>query len=95
MEPKKITDKSLADIFETLQKGSEESIGIYLYKGLRLQISKYKASGAERFARLYHRRRGNGECVICGKKVTQKNSRTGKLYRLCTDHREKIDKKAT
>jgi hypothetical protein len=95
MVPKKVTIKSLESIFETLKKGSEESIGIYLYKGLRVQISKYQASGAERFARLYHRRRKNGECVVCGKKVTQKNARTGKLYRLCVEHREKIDKKAT
>ncbi len=94
MEPKKVTIKSLQGILDNLKEASEEAIGTYLYKGLRLQISKYKASGSERFARLYHRRRKQGLCVVCGKKVTQRNARTGKLYRLCDVHREKIDKKA-
>ena len=93
MEPKKITIKKLQDIASDLSKGDESSIGTYLYKGLRVQISKYKASGSERFARLYHKRRTLGLCVICGTKVTQKNPRTKKLYRLCSVHREKIDRK--
>jgi hypothetical protein len=92
MEPKKVTIKSLQGILDNLKTASEAAIGTYLYKGLRLQISKYKASGAERFARLYHRRRNQGLCVVCGEKVTHKNPRTGKLYRLCNEHREKIDK---
>jgi hypothetical protein len=94
MEPKKVTIKSLKGILDNLKDASEEAIGTYLYKGLRVQISKYKASGSERFARLYHRRRKQGLCVVCGKKVTHRNSRTGKLYRLCDVHREKIDKKS-
>jgi hypothetical protein len=93
MEPKKITIKSLDKIFELLKKADEDSIGTYLYKGLRVQISKYKATGSERFSRLYHRRRNNGQCVVCGTKVTKKNPRTKRLYRLCETHREKIDKK--
>ena len=93
MEPKKVTIKSLQGILDNLKTASEEAIGTYLYKGLRLQVSKYKASGSERFARLYHRRRNQGLCVVCGKKVTHKNPRTGHLYRLCVEHREKIDKK--
>lgn len=93
MEPQKITNKKLGEITGKLERGSEESIGTYLYKGLRVQISKYKASGAERFARLYHRRRQEGLCVVCGKRVTHKNPRTGNLYRLCNEHRNKIDKK--
>ncbi len=93
MEPKKVTIKSLQGILDNLKTASEEAIGTYLYKGLRLQVSKYKASGSERFARLYHRRRNQGLCVVCGKKVVHKNPRTGNLYRLCNEHREKIDKK--
>ena len=93
MEPKKVTITKLRNVVDELAKGSESSIGTYLYKGLRVQISKYRASGSERFARLYHRRRSQGLCVVCGTKVTQKNPRTGKLYRLCAIHRAKIDRK--
>ncbi len=95
MEPKKITVKSVEKIFNLLKTADEESIGTYLYKGLRVQISKYKATGSERFSRLYHKRRNKGMCVVCGTKVVKKNPRTKKLYRLCDEHREKIDKKRT
>ena len=93
MEPKTVTIKKLEGVLDHLKKASEEAIGTYLYKGLRIQISQYQASGSERFARLYHKRRKLGLCVICGAKVTAKNRRTGKLYRLCDFHRKKIDKK--
>ena len=94
MEPRKVTVARLRSVLDQLTKGSEKSIGTYLYKGLRIQISKYRASGSERFARLYHRRRSQGQCVVCGVKVTHKNPRTGRLYRLCPTHREKIDHKS-
>ena len=94
MEPKKVTQKRLDQVVDNLKSASEEAIGTYLYKGLRVQISKYKASGSERFRRLYKRRREQGLCVICGEKVSSKNTRTGKLYRLCDNHREKIDRKS-
>lgn len=76
-----------------LMNGSEEARGTFLYKGFRLQISKYKASGAERTSRLYHKRRKLGLCIRCGAKVTDKNPRSGKLYRLCEYHRDIIDRK--
>ena len=95
MEPSKISIKQLRKIADDFKEGQESAIGIYLYKGLRVQISKYKASGAERFARLYRKRREKGLCVICAQKVTDKNPRTGKLYRLCAEHREKIDRKSS
>jgi hypothetical protein len=94
MEPTKVSIKQLKKIANDFQAGEESSIGIYLYKGLRIQISKYKASGAERFARLYRKRREKGLCVICAEKVVDKNPRTKKLYRLCAEHREKIDRKS-
>ncbi|MBN1409597.1 MAG: hypothetical protein JW969_02040 [Spirochaetales bacterium] len=94
MEPTTITSTRLKQITDNFKKGLESSIGIYLFKGLRIQVSKYKASGSERFARLYHKRRENGLCVICGAKVKEKNPRTKKLYRLCSDHRDKIDRKS-
>lgn len=95
MEPTKVSIKQLQKIVDNFKQGFESSIGIYLYKGLRVQISKYKASGAERFARLYRNRREKGLCVICAEKVSEKNPRTGKLYRLCNEHREKIDRKSS
>ena len=93
MEPTKITATKLQGIIDELLKGSEEARGTFLYKGFRLQISKYKASGAERTSRLYHKRRKLGLCIRCGAKVKNKNPRTGKLYRLCDYHRNLIDRK--
>ena len=93
MEPKKVTVKSLEKIFEDIKEGSDSSIGNYLFKGYRIQVSKYKSSGTERYMRLYNTRREQGLCVRCGIKVTDKNSKTGKLYRLCEHHREITDRK--
>jgi len=93
MEPKKITAKKIEQILEELKKNSDEAIGNYLFKGYRIQISKYKSSGTERYMRLYKQRREQGLCVRCGKKVTKKNPHTGKPYRLCEYHREITDKK--
>lgn len=93
MEPRRLSTVRLEEILDGLKQGSEESIGTYLFRGLRVQISKFRASGAERFSRLYRRRRDHGLCVICGEKVTGRNPRTGRLYRLCDLHRDKIDRK--
>ncbi len=93
MEPKKVTIKALEKVIEELKNGSESAIGNYLFKSYRIQVSKYKSSGTERYMRLYKRRREEGLCVRCGKKVTKKNTRTGKLYRLCEYHRQITDKK--
>jgi hypothetical protein len=94
MEPIKATPQVLQKIIDDLIKGTHDSRGSYLYKGFRLQISSYKASGAERTSRLYHRRRDLGLCIRCGKKVGDRNPRTGKLYRLCSEHRSMIDTKS-
>ena len=93
MEPVKVNPASLDKIAADLKKDPELAIGNYLYKGYRIQISKYKASGAERVQQLYKRRRDNGLCIVCGTKVTRKNPSTGKLYRLCDTHRSLIDQK--
>ena len=85
--------KKLQELIDSLQTGSEDSIGNYLYKGFRIQVSRYKSSGTERYMRLYKKRRDQGLCVRCGEKVTKKNPKTGKLYRLCEYHREITDKK--
>ncbi len=93
MDPKKINVKDLTSVYRELQKGSESSIGNYLFKGLRIQISKYKSSGTERYMRLYNKRRNEGLCIRCGNKVTKRNPHTGKLYRLCEYHREITDRR--
>jgi len=93
MEPLKINPAQIDKIADELKKDPEKSIGNYLYKGYRIQISKYKASGAERVQQLYKRRRSQGLCIVCGTKVTKKNPLTGKLYRLCEVHRALIDQK--
>jgi len=93
MDPKKINLKDLTSVYRELQKGSESSIGNYLFKGLRIQISKYKSSGTERYMRLYNKRRNEGLCIRCGNKVTKRNPHTGKLYRLCEYHREITDRR--
>ena len=93
MEPKEISPKNLQKVWEDLKKGSDEARGNYLFKDFRIQVSKYKASGAERTSRLYHKRREDGLCIRCGAQVETKNPRTGKLYRLCDLHRTMIDKR--
>ncbi len=92
MEPKKISAKKLDKIAEELKKGSKDAIGSYLYKGYRIQVSRYKLTTSERVSQLYHRRREQGLCIVCAEKVKTKNPKTGKLYRLCNYHRKKIDK---
>lgn len=95
MEPRRLNTRRLDKILDGLKNGSEESIGTYLFRGLRVQISQFRASGAERFSRLYRRRREQGLCVVCGDSVTGRNPHTGRLYRLCDVHRDKIDRKTT
>lgn len=94
MEPKKVTAQTLKKVVDQLQDGSNKAIGNYIYKGYRIQVSKYNLSTSERVSQLYHRRRTGGECIQCGKKVNRKNPKTGKLYRLCDFHRKKIDLKS-
>lgn len=93
MSPRKIAADDLKKVFGELKAGKEQSTGTYLFKGYRLQISRYQSSGTERSAQLYRKRREMGLCVRCGKKVTKRNPITGKLYRLCDDHRREIDRK--
>lgn len=64
MKPKSIKPDELSKIFSELKKGEESAIGSYLVKGVRLQISKYNLSGAERVQLLYKRRRAQGMCIV-------------------------------
>jgi hypothetical protein len=89
----KINQEELKKIFSRIEANPEEATGTFLYKGYRIQISKYRATGSERYSRLYWKRKEKGQCIRCGKKVTKKNPSTGTLYRLCELHRETTDKK--
>ena len=93
MEPKKVTIKVLEKMIDDLKNSSDASIGNYLFKVYRIQVSRFKSSGTERYMRLYKSRREQGLCVRCGVKVSDRNPRTGKLYRLCEEHRESTDRK--
>ena len=93
MEPRKITSDALKRVFTDLRSGDEKAIGTWLFKGYRVQVSRYQSSGTERSALLYRKRRDQGLCVRCGARVTRKNPLTGTLYRLCDDHRREIDRK--
>ena len=44
MEPKKIAPDALKHVFADLKSGREKAIGTWLYKGYRLQVSRYKSS---------------------------------------------------
>ena len=91
MEPKKLSAKQLQSLFEKIVDESDKSTGYYAYKDFKIKVVK-PMTGSERYSKLYRHRRENGLCIVCGKKVTKKNPRTSKLYRLCETHRAKIDK---
>ncbi len=95
MEAKKVDHKRLMQVVGQMKKDPETSMGIYVVGGWRVQISRYKQTSAERVRALYSRRRANGLCIACGKKVTKTNPANGRLYRLCEDHRKDIDFKKT
>ena len=44
MEPIKITPKKLEALVEELIKGTDNARGTFLYKGFRIQISKYRGT---------------------------------------------------
>lgn len=48
MKPKKISKDDLESLITGVKSQSIEAVGNYLYKGFRIQISKYNLSGAER-----------------------------------------------
>ena len=91
MRQTRLAAEALRQMLADLQAGSDAAVGTYLYKGLRVQVSRYRSTGTERTARLYRTRRERGLCVRCGARVTKRNPSTGLLYRLCEAHREKID----
>jgi hypothetical protein len=92
MQPRQVRVAKLLQLVHQVSRGSESAVGSYLVKDFHIQISRYKLPTSQRVSMLYHRRRNQGLCTQCGKKVTRKNPRTKKLYRLCDYHRRKIDR---
>ena len=93
MKSVKMTAKEFEKILKKISAQSLDACGSYIIGEFRIDVRKTKPlSGSERVSLLYKRRKEQGLCVVCGKKVTKKNPRNGKLYRLCETHRTKIDK---
>ena len=71
-------------------------IGLLEYQDLLIQIGfrgGRDSDGYDSKQRRYWERRKKGLCVKCGRQVTKKNRQTGKLYRLCDQHRKEVDHK--
>lgn len=92
MKPAKISSNEMNRITRNLLEKSDDAIGLFVYNGYRIQVSKYKMDGGNRVRILYNKRRAKGLCIICESKVTKLNPLSGKLYRLCEVHRLAIDK---
>ncbi|MGL4370241.1 MAG: LIC10235 family protein [Spirochaetota bacterium] len=93
MKSVKTTVKDFEKVLKKIGTKSLEACGTYIIGDFRLDVRKTKPlSGSERVSLLYKRRKEQGLCVVCGKKVTKKNPKNGQLYRLCETHRTKIDK---
>ncbi len=90
MGTKKLTEKSLQKLFETINSRSLKAVGTYSFGDFKIDVRR-PLTGAERYNKLYHERRDKGLCISCGKKITKKNPHTGKPYRLCDEHRQIID----
>jgi hypothetical protein len=83
-----VTTKKLESLFHKIAKTSPSAYGEFEFKGIRIIIKKPRLLlGRERSKRLYDSRRAQGLCVHCGVKVKNRNSLSGKLYRLCEIHR--------
>lgn len=92
MKPSKIESVELNKISKKIQEKSDDAIGLFLFNGYRIQVSKYKMDGGNRVRILYNKRRSKGVCIVCETKVKRVNPSSGKLYRLCDTHRNSIDK---
>jgi hypothetical protein len=92
MKPAKIEGSELSQIAKKIQEKSEDAIGLFLFNGYRIQVSKYKLDGGDRVRILYNKRRAKGLCIVCEAKIKRVNPSSGKLYRLCDKHRTLIDK---
>jgi len=93
MKSVKMTAKEFEKVLKKIAAKSLDACGTYIVGDFRIDVRKTTPlSGSERVSLLYKRRKEQGLCVVCGKKVTKKNPKNGQLYRLCETHRTKIDK---
>jgi|APHig6443717497_1056834.scaffolds.fasta_scaffold71272_2 hypothetical protein len=93
MKTTKVSVKDLEKVIKKIADKSLDACGTYIIGDFRVDVRKTKPlTGSERVSLLYKRRKSDGLCVVCGAKVTGKNPKTGKMYRLCEKHRTKIDK---
>jgi len=93
MKSVKMTVKEFEKVLRKVGAKSLDACGTYIIGDFRIDVRKTAPlTGSERVSLLYRRRKEQGLCVVCGKKVTKKNPRNGKLYRLCETHRTKIDR---
>lgn len=92
-KPIKISNSELIEIEKHLRNKSAHSIGNFLYNGYRIQISKFNQTPSERISIFAKKRRAQGLCVACGKKVKRVNIKTLKPYKYCdTHHKIAIEK---
>ena len=73
-----------------------DEVGWFEYQGKAIFIgyrNGVDGLGLNRKQRLYKRRRSQGLCVACGKKVEGENRATGKPFKLCDEHRQKSSKR--
>lgn len=61
---------------------------------LHIQVSWFKQSARDRVYKLYTRRRKNGYCTQCGRKVDDINKYTNLTYRKCKKYRNRENKLA-
>ena len=96
MKTTKISAKDFAKVMKKIEGKHLDACGTYIIGDFRVDVRKTNPlSGSERVSLLYKRRKDEGLCVVCGKKVTKKNPKNGELYRLCETHRTKIDRNRT
>ena len=96
MEEKGIKVSEIKNFVSLIKAIRSDEVGWFKYQGKTIFMGYHggkDALGRTRKKRLYQRRRSRGLCVACGKRITRKNPRTGKLYRLCDFHQEKFDRK--
>jgi hypothetical protein len=88
-KPLKLSKKGLKELFEKISENTNETNGMFEFKNVRVYVkySRPKTS-SERYKKLYEKRRNEGICIQCSRKV-EINPKTGKPYRYCSEHRLK------
>ena len=96
MKKNSIKIKEIKNIRTLINDIKSGKVGWYGYQGKTILVGYHKGrdeDGRDSKQRTYWDRRKAGLCVKCAKKVSKKNAQTGKLYRLCDNHRKELDQK--